>query len=151
VLEHLRRLLPTLECPACSGENGKFSAACRLCQHPLDGDDALEHNRRRLEQLEASRLKEEVDLERRLAHQVVEKERKLEAQSAPAPLPAPPSDRTAVGITAALLVLGLVFRSGCFIGVGVLVGVGLYAWRTSAARSTARRLGKTSGGPKGLT
>jgi hypothetical protein len=135
-LEALILVLPTLECPACNGENSKFSRACRFCQHPLDGDDALAHNARRLEEQEVQRLKAEVELERRLARSVTPQA----PRAAPPPtfgrLPPPPGTRLTVGLGAGLVLTALVSGSSSFSMLCMLGALGLGAWKVLGSRES---------------
>lgn len=135
-LESLILALPTLECPACSTENSKFSRSCRSCGHPLDGDDALAHNARRLEQREVDRLKAEVELERRLARSapVAAPQATRPSASALSRLPQPPGARLTAGLGAGLVLLALLARSSPFSMLCMLCALGLGAWKVLGSR-----------------
>lgn len=135
-LESLILALPTLECPACNAENSKFSRACRSCGHPLDGDDALAHNARRLEQQEVDRLKAEVELERRLARSapLAAPEATRPSSSAWSRLPPPPGARLTAGLGAGLVLLALLARSSAFSMLCMLCALGLGAWKVLGSR-----------------
>jgi hypothetical protein len=136
-MEHLLATLPTLECPACLGENSKFSAVCRLCGHALDGDDGVAHNLRRHERWETERLRAEVDLERHLNRAVAPRVE----EPPPTPpgwtwLPATFGQRVVVMAVVGLLLVGPLLRWWTLNLVGALLAAGLIAWRL---RGGARR------------
>lgn len=128
-MEHLLATLPTLECPACLGENSKFSATCRLCGHALDGDDGVAHNLRRHERWEAERLQAEVDLERHLTRAVAPRAEAPTPNSGWTWLPFTMGQRVLVMAVVGLLLVGPLLRSWTLNLVGTLLAAGLIAWR----------------------
>ena len=121
--------LPSLECPACHGENSKFSASCRFCGHSLGGDDAVAHNQGRVQEREAERLKAEVEMERRLARSVPPAAKDAAPQSLLSFLPAPPTARLTAGLATGVVLVGLLSRSACVMVLCVLCALALGALR----------------------